>query len=175
MMEPLPPTRGGRIVGGTIVSPHSHPWQAGLLIAVPGGTILCGGSLISTTRVLTAAHCTVGSLSTQVVLGAHQFTTVEPSQQRRTVSPGNYRNHSQYNPNNWNNDISVLIMPSAVTITNQVRTIPFVPASAPNFTGVTATMSGWGRTSNGGSNSDLLRSTTNTWDRHFAQKKCLLC
>jgi secreted trypsin-like serine protease len=162
MKEPLLPTRAGRIVGGTVVSPNSIPWQAGLIITLPSGTILCGGSLVSTTRVVTAAHCVVGSSSTQVVLGAHSIITMEPSQQRRTVSPGNYRNHPQYNPNNWNNDVSVLIMPSAVTITTQVRTIPIAPASAPTFAGVTATMSGWGATTTGGPSTNLLRSTTNT-------------
>jgi chymotrypsin len=49
-------TRTGRIVGGTIVTPHTHPYQAGLLISFSGGIGLCGGSVISTRAVLTAAH-----------------------------------------------------------------------------------------------------------------------
>jgi chymotrypsin len=161
MMEPLAPTRGGRIVGGQVVVPHTHPYQAGLLILYRGSTYSCGGVLISTTRVLTAAHCIVGSTSTQVILGAHQITTVESTQQRRTVLPGNYRNHPQYNENSLINDISVMILPTAVTITNQVRTIPRAGAQAPNFAGVTATMSGWGQTTDAGGSTNVLRSTTN--------------
>lgn len=52
-------TRSGRIVGGAIVTPHTHPYQAGLLMSFSGGTGLCGGSLISTSAVLTAAHCKI--------------------------------------------------------------------------------------------------------------------
>jgi hypothetical protein len=31
-------SRNGRIVGGAIVQPHTHPYQAGLLMAFAGGT-----------------------------------------------------------------------------------------------------------------------------------------
>lgn len=48
--------RSGRIVNGQVVVPHSHPYQAGLLMNFGGGTGLCGGSLISASVVLTAAH-----------------------------------------------------------------------------------------------------------------------
>lgn len=48
--------RSGRIVGGQVVVPHSHPYQAGLLMNFGGGTGLCGGSLISASVVVTAAH-----------------------------------------------------------------------------------------------------------------------
>lgn len=52
-------TRTGRIVGGAIVTPHAHPYQAGLLMTFGGGTGLCGGSVISTRAILTAAHCKI--------------------------------------------------------------------------------------------------------------------
>lgn len=49
--------RNGRIVGGQIVTPHAHPYQAGLLMNFGTGTGLCGGSIISLRSVLSAAHC----------------------------------------------------------------------------------------------------------------------
>lgn len=49
--------RDRRIVGGVIVTPNSHPYQAGLFMAFGGGTALCGGSIITSRTVLTAAHC----------------------------------------------------------------------------------------------------------------------
>lgn len=52
-------TRTGRIVGGSIVAPHTHPYQAGLLMSFGGGTGLCGGSVLSTRAILTAAHCKI--------------------------------------------------------------------------------------------------------------------
>jgi len=156
-------SRTGRIVGGAIVTPHAHPYQAGLLMTFGGGTGLCGGSAISATWAMTAAHCTVGSSSTQVILGAHQLTTVEANQQRRTVPSGNYRNHPSYNPSNLNNDISLLLMPTAVTL-NQFVAVSRLPAlgRGDQFAGVMSRTSGWGRTSDGSSaTSAVLRSVDN--------------
>merc|ERR1712241_284857 len=49
----------GRIVGGQETEEHEYPWQVGL-VSRNGRTPWCGGTLISSTHVLTAAHCTEG-------------------------------------------------------------------------------------------------------------------
>jgi len=46
-------TRSGRIVGGAVVTPGAHPYQAGLLMQFAGGQGLCGGSLVNVRTVLT--------------------------------------------------------------------------------------------------------------------------
>ena len=48
------------IVGGCEAKPHSIPWQVALLA---NGEKHCGGTLISTQHVITAAHCTEGNIS----------------------------------------------------------------------------------------------------------------
>ena len=44
-----------RIVGGTEAMPYDWPWQISLLI---DGAHNCGGTIISSNFILTAAHCT---------------------------------------------------------------------------------------------------------------------
>lgn len=157
--------RTGRIVGGVIVTPHTHPYQAGLLMSVnTAWTGLCGGSILSTRAILTAAHCPDNTLHTQVVLGAHQITAFEANQQRITVQASGYRLHAQYNRQNLNNDIAILILPSAATL-NAFVAIARLPTGAQltqTFDGQHATVSGWGIYSDAlGATSSHLRSVSN--------------
>ena len=135
--------RNRRVVGGEIVVPNSIPFQAGLLMAFAGGTGLCGGSIINARNVLSAAHCFGASTSTQVILGAHQLTSVEATQQRQTVTSANYRLHAGYNPQTLQNDVALLHLPNAVTFNQFIQ--PSVLPSAlvgETFAGELATFSG---------------------------------
>lgn len=139
--------RTGRIVGGNIVVPNSHAYQAVLLVVWLGNTLLCGGSMISNRAILTSANCLSETTSTQVILGAHQFTAVEPTQHRVTVTSSAYRIHPDYNPNNMNNDIATLILPAHVGFTPEIQPLNLAIETAGSFAGELATVTGWGRTS----------------------------
>ncbi|KAI8433996.1 hypothetical protein MSG28_012147 [Choristoneura fumiferana] len=65
----------GRIVGGAQATQFAYPYQAGVVVTLTSGwTSVCGGSLISNTRVLSAAHCwwdgRAQARTFQVVLGS---------------------------------------------------------------------------------------------------------
>lgn len=66
-----------RIVGGQDATPHSIPWQAGLVISKNTYDVYCGGVIVSPYHVLTAAHCLWGDSpqtsgqGRQVLVGEH--------------------------------------------------------------------------------------------------------
>jgi secreted trypsin-like serine protease len=158
-----PNTRDRRIVGGTEVVPHSHPYQVALHISFGAGTGLCGGSVLTTRSVLTAAHCPINSASTLVIAGAHNRNVVEANQQRRTVPSANYRLHANYNPSNLNNDIAILITPTpafAFGVAVQATRRPTVLTDL--FVGSRVRATGWGRVTNTGATSAVLRKAYNT-------------
>jgi len=154
--------RQGRITNGQEVDPNSRPFQAGLFMTFGGGTGLCGGSIITASTVLSAAHCLDGSSATQVVLGAHQITTVEPNQQRQTVPASAYHIHENYNPQTLHNDVALLILPVPATLNAFVQ-LSILPRDhrAELFAGDAATASGWGRHSDSiPGTSPVLRAVT---------------
>lgn len=94
------------------------------------------------------AHCLDDSISTQVILGAHALKATEPTQQRLTVYPENYRIHPLYDMQTLAGDIGILILPQAVTL-NQFVAVVALPALGvtETFAGITATTTGWGKVS----------------------------
>lgn len=115
--------RRGRIVGGWDVEPHTHPYQAGLILTKGTSLFLCGGSAIHIRAILTAAHCTEFTSHTLVILGAHILQSAEPSQQIFSVTLRGYRPHPQYNRQNFQNDICILILDSPIELSSYVQLI----------------------------------------------------
>lgn len=154
--------RSGRIVGGEEADPNAHPYQVALLMQFATGTGLCGASVLNNRNILTAAHCLQGSSSTQVVMGAHQLTIVEPNQQRQTVQSADYRIHANYDPSTLHNDIALLHLPNEASFNAFVQPTLLPTAFQDDlFVGEQATISGWGRTSDAGQQtSPVLRFVT---------------
>ncbi|KAL0829188.1 hypothetical protein ABMA28_004025 [Loxostege sticticalis] len=144
-----------RIVGGLPAAPGQYPYQAGLLIDIIGledRQGVCGGSLISANRVITAAHCWTDGRSQAwrftVILG----TTLLYSGGHRQLS-STVVMHPNWFPTLVRNDVAVIHLASNVPLSNLIAPIA-LPSGAElqeDFSGETAIASGFGLTSDGGS------------------------
>ena len=171
-------TGSDRIVGGLPADIFDFPWMCLIEYARPVGTgFYCGGSLISKRYVLTAAHCLKGKdlPSTwniiRVRLGEYNLETdrdcISSQSQVPTCSdpPVNVPvseqiAHEYYNPNDVNqyNDIALLRLARDVTFTDFIKPIclpAFDDIIRTSFVGINATVSGWGKTSESGSESAI--------------------
>ncbi|XP_066146685.1 brachyurin-like [Euwallacea fornicatus] len=137
----IPLVTGSRIIGGTVAPRNSIPYQAALIINDSG---FCGGSLITQTFALTAAHCVDSASQTQVILGAHNPLTNENTQLiERTTE---HIVHPAWNRRILQNDIA-LVKLSKVRLTDEIQLVALAPSNAPSYAGNAAILSGWGRTS----------------------------
>jgi len=140
----------GRVVGGEEVEPHSRPFQVAIKIGTPDGTAFCGGTLISTEYVLTAAHCAdiAGALSFEVVLGAHNISdTAENTQVSVTVAVADALVHPEWNMAVLQNDLALLRLSTPVTLSDNIQTLRLPAKSLVGnlLVNENATVSGWGK------------------------------
>ncbi|XP_052870884.1 brachyurin-like [Anopheles cruzii] len=142
-----------RIVGGVEATPGQFPYQAALLSEFTVGTGLCGATLITHNYILTAAHCVIGgdgkpALKGTTILGAHDRTQMEASQQHIPYPQSSITAHPHYNSNTIRNDIATVYLPTAAKFNDRVQPIA-LPAYSDDrsFAGMEGIASGFGRTS----------------------------
>ena len=104
----------------------------------------CGGTLISTTHVLTAAHCTVHEGENlpaswiRVLLGEHNIADREFNR----VDIAEIINHPKFNPRTLDNDFSILRLANPVNFTNKVSPACLPADLSATYAGVLATVTG---------------------------------
>lgn len=159
-----------RIINGKSANITSYPWLASIYVGSesdPDNGGGCGGSLISSRWVLTAAHCFLNEAGDEVATGSAARTTVtlnstnineDISGNAVIVDVAQVIVHPSYNPNtatsaNTNDfDIALLELSTAVNVTPVRLFTGAVPSSVPVI------VAGWGATVGDGTNSsdDLL-------------------
>lgn len=132
------PMSTGRIAGGYPTTIEAFPWIATIQSF---GSHHCGASIISPTRLITAAHCTAGIPVSGLQIRAGSTDSQAGGE---FVQVNNIIGHPLYNPLTLENDIAIMWIPALNTAPAGVYAIglPLQHAGVP--TGAMAQVAGWG-------------------------------
>ncbi|KAG8585471.1 hypothetical protein GDO81_005040 [Engystomops pustulosus] len=147
-----------RVVGGTNSAKNAWPWQITLQYQSGGSWYhTCGGSLIRANRVLTAAHCVDRTNTYRVVLGEHNLSQNDGTEQAISVS--GIRIHAYWNTNSVASgyDIAILHLAASATLNSYVKLASLPSDGAILANNYNCIISGWGRTVTGGSLPSILQ------------------
>ncbi|MEU5524460.1 serine protease [Streptomyces sp. NPDC047860] len=142
------------IVGGTTTTTSSYPFM--MQITDASQDQFCGGTLVSPTKVVTAAHCMVGETTSSVrVVGGRTYLNGSDG---TVADVSKIWIHPDYRRVTRGDDVAVLTLSTPMPYT----TAPYVSASDTSVyaAGTTARILGWGTTSSGGTSSNQLRTAT---------------
>jgi len=142
---------GDRIVGGQDAA-APIPWQVSVRQCQSGGCHFCGGTILDEKTVMCAAHCfTTGQSMNGYYITAGVTNRNDGSGQTIEIANGVWNSAMPYSGNN--NDFIILKLSSALSFNENVgpACLP-EPGFAPDSTGETCVVSGWG-TLNSGANS----------------------
>jgi len=153
-IEGPPAAAEDRIVGGVEASPNQWPWQVALFV---DNAWFCGGSLISDTHVLTAAHCVEGATYFDIMAGAHNVrASSEPH--RVEITSYNGFTHENWNGADLSNDVALIELPSPITFNDYIRPACLPAKGDTADAGELVTATGWGKPSDSaGGISPVLR------------------
>merc|ERR1711936_954987 len=148
--------RTSRIVGGAEVTPvDKYPWMVSLVGS--SGNHFCGGTLVASKYVVSAAHCMFTDQQLTVArplselkvnLGQHQLSvTTEGGLEEKTIDVTKYTNHEDFTMPN--NDIVVLELAEEVDLATYTPACLAKSSDTTTFDGKTALVYGWGALSYG--------------------------
>ena len=114
------PASVSRIVGGESAASSTWGSAVSIAITISGGTSLCGGAILSSSWIITAAHCMASVTSaSQVTIYAGSNTRY--SGQSRVAS--SITVHPSYLSSTYENDIALIQLSSSLTMTAGVNSI----------------------------------------------------
>jgi trypsin len=141
--------RKTNVVGGTPIPIESAPYQVFLRI---GADLGCGGSVLTATTVLTAAHCVVAPGQTQprppseiTVMAGFTDTTAAPPPGSQTVGVAAVRTHPFYEEATKTDDVALLTLATALNLSgSRIKPIALAPVGGGPAPGAALGFTGYG-------------------------------
>ncbi|XP_078357475.1 transmembrane protease serine 9-like [Oculina patagonica] len=158
---PSPPLPGecgvspvGRVIGGEDSKPGNWPWQVGLYMS---GKFICGGSLVSPTWVVTAAHCVTSGKPSDffVRLGDNDRDTNDGCEQ--SIKIKRIQPHPKFDQTRLNNDIALLELSKPAILNKRVGLVCLPPQDYNVSLKSNCYITGWGKIKHPGSSHPILQ------------------
>ncbi|XP_046687888.1 protein masquerade isoform X2 [Homalodisca vitripennis] len=138
--------RGGRVVGGEDADPAEWCWQVALINSL--NQYLCGGALIGTQWVLTAAHCVTNIVRSgdaiYVRVGDHDLTRKYGSPGAQTLRVATTYIHHNHNSQTLDNDIALLKLHGQAELRDGVCLVCLPARGVSQTAGKRCTVTGYG-------------------------------
>ncbi|XP_020808965.1 brachyurin [Drosophila serrata] len=136
-----------RIAGGELATRGMFPHQVALVIQQSGGALIqCGGSLITTQYILTAAHCLGDAIGARIYSGATRFADTEDAAEEFVVSHRDFEIYPGYLGFGGYNDLALIRLPRKALTSDRVRPIELAGEfmSQKFLDSQPVTLTGWG-------------------------------
>ncbi|MFD5316408.1 serine protease [Streptomyces sp. NPDC127098] len=139
------------IVGGSTTTAAAYPYV--MQITDTSGYQYCGGTLVTSTKVVTAAHCMEGEDAEDVVVVGGR--TYRNGTDGTEIEASDIWVHPEYDGATITNDVAVITLAEAMPY----QTLPYVGAADTDVyaAGSSARVVGWGTTRENGPSSNQLR------------------
>ncbi|XP_052899024.1 trypsin-1-like [Anopheles moucheti] len=154
---------GHRIVGGFEINVSETPYQVSLQY---NKRHICGGSVLSSKWVLTAAHCTDGSSPSSLTV---RVGSSEHASGGKVAHVAHVLQHPSYDGSTTDFDYSLLELKDELTFSDEVQPVALPEQDEAVKDGTMTTVSGWGNTQSADESNDVLRAANVPT---VSQKKC---
>ncbi|XP_063701443.1 trypsin-1-like [Culicoides brevitarsis] len=143
-----------RIVGGSVFKISDAPYQVSVQY---NDEHSCGGSIISSRWILTAAHCTFSAEASEFKV---RVGSSFHAKEGRLVNVKNIINHIRWNPSTIDYDYALLELEEELSFDDKVHKISLPKKNEEVKAGSQCFVTGWGLTNNENESRDQLRGIT---------------